>query len=69
MPALIDRYHSRSRRARLTDALTKLSGKGNFAEILALVAGPGEAQQDEAEFRAARREHAEIEQQLAPAAR
>lgn len=64
MPALIDRYHSRGRRARLTDTLNKLSGKGNFVEILALVAGPGEAQQDEGEFRAARREHAEIEQQL-----
>jgi hypothetical protein len=62
---LIERYHSRSRRARLVSSLDKLSGTGNFAEILALIAAPVELALDGAEFRAACREHVEIEQELA----
>jgi hypothetical protein len=64
LPSLIDRYRSRTRRARLGAALGKFTGAGNFADMLALVAGSGEQQQDDAEFRAAREDHAGIEQEL-----
>ena len=65
LPALIERYRSRTRRARLAAALARLTGMGNFAESLALVASPVEQQQDEAEYRAARQDHAGIEHELA----
>ena len=38
LPALIERYRSRSRRARVRAALAKLGNKGNLAEIAGLVA-------------------------------
>ena len=64
MPVLIERYHSRSRRARLAAALDRHSERGNFVELLAIVAAPAELQLDGAEFRTACRERGEIEQEL-----
>jgi len=64
LPALIERYRSRTRRARLKASLGRVAAKGNLAEILAHVASPAEQRQDEAEYIAARDAHAMIERDL-----
>ena len=63
-PALVERYRSRARRARMRAALAKLGGKGNIRELAALIDAPGEQQTDAAEFRAARGEWGAVEHEL-----
>jgi eukaryotic-like serine/threonine-protein kinase len=65
LPQLLERYHSRSRRRRLVDALARLRGKGDLVETVACIANPGEHRRDEAEFRAARSAFAAVAGALA----
>jgi eukaryotic-like serine/threonine-protein kinase len=64
-PALIERYHSQTRRARLSVALARIVGSGNIIAIYGLLASPTELRRDAAEFRAARGEFFATEQALA----
>lgn len=60
VPVLVDLFHSQSRRKRLRAAIAKPSGQGNLVALLNVVASPAEQRRDEAEYRAAKSEHAAI---------
>jgi hypothetical protein len=65
VPALVERFHSRPRRARIKAAIAKISGKGNLRELVALVASPSERQRDEDEFTGAQNEYSGVMRAIA----
>lgn len=64
LPPLIDRLHSRPRRARIKAALQKLAPKGNLNDLADLVDNIADLHADALEFAAAQREYASIEKAL-----
>jgi hypothetical protein len=64
LPALVERYRSRSRRDRLSAAIAKLGGSGHLGQMVALAGNPEEQRRDEAEFESARGEVAGIRQAI-----
>lgn len=64
LPLVIDRYHNRTRRARLKAELPKIVAKGNLAEIVAFIDNGTERVQDIQGFMLAQREYAAIERGL-----
>lgn len=65
VPVLVDRYHSHSRRQRLRAAIAKPAAQGHLPGIVAVVASRAERRRDDAEYRAAHHEYAEIGRALA----
>jgi len=64
LPAVIERYHNRARRARIAAELPKVVAKGSFAELLSLVDNAHDRAQDAQGFQLAQREYAAIEREF-----
>jgi hypothetical protein len=64
LPAVIERYHNRARRARIAAELPKVVAKGNFAELLSLVDNANDRALDVQGFQLAQREYAAIEREF-----
>lgn len=63
-PAVIDRFHNRSRRARFRAEIPKLVSKGDLEELLSALDNSAERQRDTQGFSAAQRELASIDRDL-----
>ncbi|HYM04129.1 MAG TPA: serine/threonine-protein kinase [Stellaceae bacterium] len=64
IPAVIERFHNRARRKRLSGEFPKLVSKGNLGSLLSLVDNAAERQRDAFGFHYAQREFATIEREL-----
>jgi len=64
LPAVIDRYHNRARRARMTAELPKVVAKGSFADLLSLVDNVNDRVHDLQGFQLAQREYTAIEREF-----
>ncbi len=64
LPAFVDRFHSRERRAKLKAGIGRLAAKGSLPELLNLLASPAELSRDDSDFARAKRECAGITRTL-----
>lgn len=64
LPLVIERYHSRTRRARLSAELPKIAAKGNLNDLLSLLDSAVERQRDAAGYVQAVREYALLDREL-----
>jgi hypothetical protein len=64
LPALIERFHNRARRARLRAALPRSLAKGSLADVLAFLDSVPERIRDHQGFNQAKRDYAAIERDL-----
>jgi hypothetical protein len=64
LPTVVERYHNRTRRARIMAELPRVAAKGNLVDLLALVDGAADRQRDVVEFGEAQREYAMVTLEL-----
>jgi hypothetical protein len=64
LPLVIERYHNRARRARITAELPKAVAKGSLADLLILVDNAADRARDVQGYQLAQREYATIEREF-----
>jgi hypothetical protein len=64
LPPVVERYHNRTRRARIMAELPRVAARGNLTDLLALVDGAADRQKDVVGFGEALREYAMVTREL-----